>query len=502
MKKSKYKILKGLISIILCIIIVMTGVVDYTSAANASEKTSSTYSAFSKNHLTDVRKSNEKDITSKSDEKQENSGIITVTAKENINTAAIEQNVQATEKASFGSQKEIIETDSDSQVETMQKVNSDSQEGATQKVNSGSQEGTTQKVNSGSQEGAMQKADSDNQKEAVQGTDFGKQAQGTAVDTLSGVVESGEEQNTDNISEPIKSNEIQSTNNILESIKSNEVQSTDNALEIKNQSAQSEISSNETAMEAQELEVNEKSKVTLITEGKANQDFSSIAEALKKVDEYIKDIDISTENSADNIDMKYTIRFIEDKYTLTADDVKAIETARTNTTIIYDGLYKEDNENSYYTNLDLNILGDDGIFFANNTAIQNIKLIYNKNNIDSTVSDDTTAVDDNKENKANTKYLVIAANGYKLTIGQNVETPADTKIYSGFVGTKNKNSVQLGKESELIINSGTYESVVAGGSKKQDSSKIIVQGGTINNIYGSKNAALKVSKILVRGGVH
>ena len=255
-------------------------------------------------------------------------------------------------------------------------------------------------------------------------------------------------------------------------------------------------------MEAQELEVNEKSKVTLITEGKANQDFSSIAEALKKVDEYIKDIDISTENSADNIDIKYTIRFIEDKYTLTADDVKAIETARTNTTIIYDGLYKEDNENSYYTNLDLNILGDDGIFFANNTAIQNIKLIYNKNNIDSTVSDDTTAVDDNKENKANTKYLVIAANGYKLTIGQNVETPADTKIYSGFVGTKNKNSVQLGKESELIINSGTYESVVAGGSKKQDSSKIIVQGGTINNIYGSKNAALKVSKILVRGGVH
>ncbi len=252
----------------------------------------------------------------------------------------------------------------------------------------------------------------------------------------------------------------------------------------------SQLPQTETAIsEASENKV--KNTVTLITGNQQNQDFSSVSEALKKIDEYFAWNNISS----DDVNAKYTIKFMADRYVLTEDDVQAIETARVNTTVIYDGLYKEENDDSYYTNLDLNILGDEGIFFANNTVIQNINLVYDKSDINDT---DSASV---KGDTANKKYLVIAANGYKLTMGQNVETPANTKIYSGFVGLEEK-EISLGTQSELIINSGTYESVIAGGSKEQKNSKIIIQDGTINNIYGSESANLDTTNILVRGGVH
>ena len=70
------------------------------------------------------------------------------------------------------------------------------------------------------------------------------------------------------------------------------------------------------------------------------------------------------------------------------------------------------------------------------------------------------------------------------------------------MGLKEKNEIPLGTQSELVINSGTYESVIAGGSKEQKTSKIIIQDGTINNIYGSGSANLEMTTILVRGGVY
>ena len=289
-----------------------------------------------------------------------------------------------------------------------------------------------------------------------------------------------------------------------------------------------ETDSNEIVMESQETQSENEKVITLISKDTENENFTSIAEALKKIDEYIR-IESETGNVDDLIANTYTIRFNVPTYELTADDVEAIETAR-KATIVYDGLYKEENEDKYYTALDLNILGDEGIFFANDTTIQNIKLIYDKNNAENIDSDSAAAKGDgsadtesnstvkngntsknngviNSSSVTGTKYLVLAANGYKLTIGQNVETPDNTKVYSGFAGLKGKDleesdKMSLGTQSELIINSGTYESVIAGGSKEQESSKIIIQGGTINNIYGSESANLNMTSILVRGGVY
>ena len=289
-----------------------------------------------------------------------------------------------------------------------------------------------------------------------------------------------------------------------------------------------ETDSNEIVMESQETQSENEKVITLISKDTENENFTSIAEALKKIDEYIR-IESETGNVDDLIANTYTIRFNVPTYELTADDVEAIETTR-KATIVYDGLYKEENEDKYYTALDLNILGDEGIFFANDTAIQNIKLIYDKNNAENIDSDSAAAKGDgsadtesnstvkngntsknngviNSSSVTDTKYLVLAANGYKLTIGQNVETPDNTKVYSGFAGLEGKDleesdKASLGTQSELIINSGTYESVIAGGSKEQESSKIIIQGGTINNIYGSESANLNMTSILVRGGVY
>ena len=415
---KKYKILKSIISIVLCSIIVVTTMFDYTTSANASELTSVNSAISDENILADTKKSDEKSLVSNSDENKDNDVKITTEAVADKNTTT------ATTKKST----------------TAENINQETTDYASKEMS----------------------------------------VQGTAKD------------------------------GVLEVTKS------------------TETSFNEDITKSQEAQSDSEQTVTLVIKGVKNENFTSIAEALNRIDEYIR-IEFENGNTNNSAANTYTIRFNVPTYELTADDVEAIETAR-KATIVYDGLYKEENEDKYYTALDLNILGDEGIFFANDTAIQNIKLIYDKNNAENIDSDSAAAKGDgsadtesnstvkngntsknngviNSSSVTGTKYLVLAANGYKLTIGQNVETPDNTKVYSGFAGLKGKDleesdKASLGTQSELIINSGTYESVIAGGSKEQESSKIIIQGGTINNIYGSESANLNMTSILVRGGVY
>ena len=502
--KNKYKVLKSLISMVLCVVIIMAGVFDCTTTASAGEVTSKVSLETSKKNQTDTKESNKENIASKLDEEENDIAVTKGTNAQENEVTASAQTAAADKKESTIAA--ATETAADREA-NQTVIDYTAKETVSENVsqNTSSNQST---VNSETKESVIKEAitEEPTTKEIKQNSDL--------TVTQNGLESSSE---TNIIAEPTDKNTV-------------------------------ETNSGEIITESQGTQSENKEAVTLIAKDRQNENFTSITEVLKKIDEYsqLENKEIESENdttTTNSVVNTYTIRFNVPEYELTADDVEAIEITR-KATIVYDGLYKEENGNGYYTALDLNILDDEGIFFANNTAIQNIKLIYdrydkeNENNTDSdsianenngsvksdsvnngnvesgsvksngvnngSVESDSvksnSAVDN--DNTATEKYLVIAANGYKLTIGENVETPANTKIYSGFVGLKEKNEIPLGTQSELVINSGTYESVIAGGSKEQKTSKIIIQGGTINNIYGSGSANLEMTTILVRGGVY
>ena len=472
--KNKYKVLKSLISMVLCVVIIMAGVFDCTTTASAGEVTSKVSLETSKKNQTDTKESNKENIASKLDEEENDIAVTKGTnAQENEVTASAQTAAADKKESTIAAATETAAGKEANQTIIDYTAKETVSENVSQ--NTSSNQST---VNSETKETVIKEAitEEPTTKEIKQNSDL--------TVTQNGLESSSE---TNIIAEPTDKNTV-------------------------------ETSSGEIITESQGIQSENKEAVTLIAKDRQNENFTSITEVLKKIDEYsqLENEEIESENDNTNttnnnsVVNTYTIRFNVPEYELTADDVEAIETTR-KVTIVYDGLYKEENGNGYYTTLDLNILDDEGIFFANNTAIQNIKLIYDKENENNTDSDSianenngsvksNSAVDN--DNTATEKYLVIAANGYKLTIGENVETPANTKIYSGFVGLKEKNEIPLGTQSELVINSGTYESVIAGGSKEQKNSKIIIQDGTINNIYGSGSANLEMTTILVRGGVY
>ena len=506
--KNKYKVLKSLISMVLCVVIIMAGVFDCTTTASAGEVTSKVSLETSKKNQTDTKESNKENIASKLDEEENDIAVTKGTnAQENEVTASAQTAAADKKESTIAAATETAAGKEANQTIIDYTAKETVSENVSQ--NTSSNQST---VNSETKGSVI--------KEAITEESMTKEPTTKEIEQNSDLTVTQNGLETNIISEPTDKNTV-------------------------------ETNSGEIITESQGTQSENKEAVTLIAKDRQNENFTSITEVLKKIDEYsqLENEEIESENDNTNttnnnsVVNTYTIRFNVPEYELTADDVEAIETTR-KAAIVYDGLYKEENGNGYYTTLDLNILDDEGIFFANNTAIQNIKLIYdrydkeNENNTDSdsianenngsvksdsvnngnvesgsvksdgvnngSVESDSvksnSAVDN--DNTATEKYLVIAANGYKLTIGENVETPANTKIYSGFVGLKEKNEIPLGTQSELVINSGTYESVIAGGSKEQKTSKIVIQDGTINNIYGSGSANLEMTTILVRGGVY
>ena len=515
--KNKYKVLKSLISMVLCVVIIMAGVFDCTTTASAGEVTSKVSLETSKKNQTDTKESNKENIASKLDEEENDIAVTKGTnAQENEVTASAQTAAADKKESTIAAATETAAGKEANQTVVDYTAKETVSENVSQ--NTSSNQST---VNSETKGSVI--------KEAITEESMTKEPTTKEIEQNSDLTVTQNGLETNIISEPTDKNTV-------------------------------ETNSGEIITESQGIQSENKEAVTLIAKDRQNENFTSITEVLKKIDEYsqLENKEIESENDTTNnnsVVNTYTIRFNVPEYELTADDVEAIETTR-KVTIVYDGLYKEENGNGYYTTLDLNILDDEGIFFANNTAIQNIKLIYdkeNENNTDSDsianenngsvksdsvnngnvesgsvksdgvnngnvesdsvksdgVKDDSAERDSVKsnsvvdnDNTATEKYLVITANGYKLTIGENVETPANTEIYSGFVGLKEKNEIPLGTQSELVINSGTYESVIAGGSKEQKTSKIVIQDGTINNIYGSGSANLEMTTILVRGGVY